>query len=161
MLDWYLLFLTPLLVLPIVALFVFVGCTLNTGALPFWSGLSVTFKVVFDAALGGENALFDIIVEVDPDDPAEPQYLGVSEIRRREPDELYDDGRFVFRLAGQLPHSGCTVTCRVFASVDGRPVNGGLPVVQSVPCRPTVADGGEVKFDAPSGESWFTLTGCE
>lgn len=145
MLDWYLLFLTPLLVLPIVALFVFVGCTLWTSALI--PEKVVTFRVIFDPALGGEDASFDIRLDIVPDNDPE-SVIHEGQFFDREPDGRID-GKVLFEIKVGLWPRDYTVTCRVFAS------NEEEAIVQSAPCHVALPNGTKVTFETDDDESWF------
>lgn len=153
MIDWFVL-LTPLLILPIVLVFVFVGCTLQTTPL-FGAAPQVTFFVTFDPEVAEEedfmpHVLVDIVGHtMDGQDVTESP----SRIGDQDRTEL-DDGRFQYTIEAIYQDGEYCVTCRVYANARDSAI-----VETAAPCHLSVVGSRTVQFEAQGNV--FNAIGCD
>jgi len=152
--------LAALVLVPIVTLFVFVGCSAIVGT-PTSIRAGIRFNVLFDPAGGVEP--FFVEVDVDPmvgwgDGPLpDPEHLQTSERTER-----LADGRYRYELRVVLrDRISYGITCRVF---DDRPIAD--PFIPAASCVFQVAIGPDgapvpVFFESGLGERSFRVSGCE
>lgn len=145
MLDWYLI-LTPLLVLPIAVLFVFVGCTLLESPLaPYHPVHKVTFTIEFHASHAGDVTEFIVVVDITPEDgdPIPPLYEDdVSEYEDDASDDPQENRWYLCELETDLRAGEFTVQCSVL------PYTGEGQIIASRPYPLRVEDDCQVSFKA-------------
>ncbi|PWB45888.1 MAG: hypothetical protein C3F12_07370 [Candidatus Methylomirabilota bacterium] len=152
--DWFTI-LTPLLVLPIVILFVFIGCTLNESPLlgvpPVPVPYQVSFVVRFHPSLAEPGVTeFIVLINITPEDgDVIPLYKDGA------PDDTQEDQWYLYELETELSTGIYTVQCTVL------PGNAVGQIIGSGPCTLMVDGDRQVSFDAAAGAEMLTVTGCE
>jgi hypothetical protein len=150
----------PIVIVALVLLYAFAGCTLETGPLP---GVPqrvspVTVVIEFAPPLAAENGRFDVVVDI-ASEQDQSELIILLDSLLDNPETVDDLLRFHFQR--NLVPGGYRISCKVFAYDDeDLLLNGGLPIVGPTECRFTMPAAGDGRFVAEPGAGEFTPENC-